>query len=401
MTEAAHQVNVSHDDEAAQLVADRRDFHRNPELAYGESRTAGIIASRLSALGYEVKEGVGRTGVTGLLRGSGPSAGEAPRTLLYRADMDALPINEENSVDYRSQRENVMHACGHDAHVAIGLALAKRISGMRDKIAGNVKFVFQPAEEWGSGAAAMIEDGALADPPVDAAIGLHVWNNLPVGQAGIYAGPMMAACDEFELVIHGRGGHGAMPEQTVDAIVAGAQVVSALQTIVSRNVSPLDSAVVTVGKFAAGTAFNVIAESATLTGTVRTFAQTTFEAIPGIFERVVRGVTEALGATYDLKYDRHTPPVVNDSAMCALMARCAAEVVGGDNVIQDRSVPTMGSEDMSYFLQKVPGCYYFLGTRNPERGFVHPHHSPKFDIDESALPIGLEIMTRAVLSYLS
>jgi amidohydrolase len=222
-----------------------------------------------------------------------------------------------------------------------------------------------------------------------------------VGQAGIYAGPMMAACDEFELTIHGRGGHGAMPEQTVDAVVVGAQVVNALQTIVSRNVSPLDSAVVTVGKFAAGTAFNVIAETACLTGTVRSFDRNTYEALPGIFERIIRGVTESQGAAYELKYDRHTPPLVNDREVTEMMAECAAEVIGRHNVVQDRSVPTMGSEDMSYFLDRVPGCYFFLGTRNEARGFIRPHHSSKFDIDESALSTGVEIMTRAVLRYLS
>jgi amidohydrolase len=401
MADSSEQAILSQGEAIDQVVADRRDFHRNPELAYDEGRTSGVIASRLSEYGYDVKEGVGRTGVTGLLRGTKSSGAGPSRTLLYRADMDGLPIQEENEVEYRSQHSGVMHACGHDAHVAIGLAVARRISAARDQINGNLKLVFQPAEERGSGAVAMIEDGVLDNPAVDAAIGLHVWNNLPSGQAGIYAGPMMAAADEFELVIQGRGGHGAMPQQTVDAIVVASQIVVALQTIVSRNISPLDSAVVTVGKFVAGTAFNIIADTAILTGTVRSFSQETYRAIPEIVERVVRGVTEALGASYELKYERHTPPLVNDQEMCDLVAECAAEVVGQARVTQDRSVPTMGSEDMSYFLERVPGCYFFLGTRNEERGFVHPHHSPKFDIDESALPAGVEIMTRAVLRYLS
>jgi amidohydrolase len=387
--------------DAAQLIADRRDLHRHPEMAFLEDRTAAFVAARLAEYGYEVKKAIGRTGVVGLLRGTGTAAGQAARTLLYRADMDALPIAEENEIEYRSQNENVMHACGHDAHVAIGLAVAKRLASVRGQIAGNLKFAFQPAEERGSGAVAMIDDGVLENPVVDAAVGLHVWNNLPSGQVGIYAGPMMAACDEFELTIVGRGGHGAMPHQTVDAILAGSQVVNALQTVVSRNVSPLDSAVVTVGKFAAGTAFNIIAGSAVLTGTVRTFDQETYRTIPGIFERVVRGVTESLGASYNLRYDRHTPPLVNDAEMCTLVAASSAEVVGSENVIQDRSVPTMGSEDMAYFLERVPGCFFFLGTRNESRGFVHPHHSPKFDIDEEALPAGVEIMTRAISRYLS
>jgi len=321
--------------------------------------------------------------------------------LLYRADMDALPIYEENEVDYRSQNPGVMHACGHDAHVAIALAVARQLSSERDVLAGGLKFAFQPAEEGGNGALAMIEDGVLDSPQVSAAVGLHVWNNLPVGTVGVYNGALMAAVDEFEIVVQGRGGHGAMPHQTVDAIVAAAQVVSALQTVVSRNVSPLDAAVVTVGKFIAGTAFNVIADTATLRGTVRTFSKQTHEQIPEMVERVIRGVCDSMGATYKLDYKRQTIPLVNTQEMCELVADCAAEVVGRENVYGDESVRTMGGEDMSYFLERVPGCYFFLGTRNEARGLVHPHHSPRFDIDESALALGVEIMTRVARKYLA
>ena len=380
-----------------QLILDRRRFHKHPELGYNEQLTARAVAERLNQYGYEVKTGVGGTGVVGLLAKSGP---ERARTLLYRADMDALPVQEENDVDYRSQNDGVMHACGHDAHVAIGLAVAKQLIAERDGLPGNIKFAFQPAEEGGNGAVAMIDDGVLEDPHVTAAVGLHVWNNMPVGTAGIYAGPMMAAVDEFELVVSGRGGHGAMPHQTVDAIVTASQIVTALQSIVSRNVAPLDSAVVTIGKFIAGTAFNVISDTATLRGTVRTFNNETHARIPEMVERVIRGVTGAMGATYDLSYKRHTPPLVNDQTMCNLVFECAAEVLGRDNVITDESVRTMGGEDMSYFLERVPGCYFFLGTRNEARGLVHPHHSARFDIDESALALGVEIMTRVARRYL-
>src|SRR5205085_6964855 len=262
-------------------------------------------------------------------------------------------------------------ACGHDAHVAIALAVARRLAEERDQWRGHLKFAFQPAEEGGNGAMAMIEDGVLASPDVTAAVGLHVWNNFPVGPAGVYAGPMMAAVDEFELVIQGRGGHGAMPQQTVDAIVVAAQVVVALQTVVSRNVSPLDSAVVTVGKITGGTAFNVIAGTAELRGTVRTFNQETHASIPQMFERVVRGVCESMGAGYALDYQRQTPPLVNNAEVCELVAECAAEVLGDAGVIRDDSVRTMGGEDMSYFLERVPGCYFFLGTRNEARGLTH------------------------------
>jgi amidohydrolase len=391
-----------------QLIADRRDVHAHPELGYTEQRTAGLVAERLAGQGYEVTRGVGRTGVVGLLHGTKAAseadpaaAGEAARTLLYRADMDALPVQEENTVAYRSQNDGVMHACGHDAHVAIALAVAKQMAGERDEFRGHLKFAFQPAEEGGNGALAMIEDGVLAAPGVTAAIGLHVWNNFPAGTVGIYAGPMMAAVDEFALVIQGRGGHGAMPQQTVDAIVVAAQVVTALQTIVSRNVSPLDAAVITVGKITAGTAFNIIAGTAEMRGTVRTFSNETHGRIPELFERVVRGVCEAMDASYALDYKRQTPPLVNNAEVCEMVADCAAEVVGHDRVIRDDSVRTMGGEDMSYFLERVPGCYFFLGTRNEARGLAHPHHSPRFDIDESALAAGVEIMTRVIKRYLA
>ncbi|MEK6325364.1 MAG: amidohydrolase [Acidobacteriota bacterium] len=391
--------------EIEELTSDRRVFHAHPELAYNEHRTSNTVSERLAGYGYKVTSGVGRTGVVGLLESlkqcSGSSAKSATPTLLYRADMDALPIREENDVDYRSQNDGVMHACGHDAHVAIGLAVARQIAAEREKLRGNLKFAFQPAEEGGNGALAMIEDGVLEQPKVNAAFGLHVWNNLPVGTVGVYTGALMAAVDEFEVVVQGVGGHGAMPQQTVDAIVTAAQVVNALQTVVSRNISPLDSAVVTVGKFNAGSAFNIIADTATLRGTVRTFNKETHRLIPEMVERVIRGVCESMGASYKLDYIRQTSPLVNSAEMCELVAACAAEVVGVENVIRDESVRTMGGEDMSYFLERVPGCYFFLGTRNESRGLIHPHHSPRFDIDESALAIGVEVMRLVVERYLS
>jgi amidohydrolase len=386
------------------LSRDRRDFHAHPELGYNEQRTGTAVAERLAEQGYEVTRGVGRTGVVGLLEGlkQAPEASSEAnvRALLYRADMDALPVQEENEIAYRSQNDGVMHACGHDAHIAIALGVAAQMARERAALRGHLKFAFQPAEEGGNGAVAMIEDGVLENPKISAAVGLHVWNNFPVGTVGIYAGPMMAAVDEFELMIQGRGGHGAMPQQTIDAIVVAAQIVTALQTIVSRNVSPLDAAVVTVGKFTAGTAFNIIADTAHLRGTVRTFSRETNERIPEMFERVIRGVCLGLGATYQLDYKRQSPPLVNNEEICELVADCAAEVVGREHVIRDESVRTMGGEDMSYFLEQVKGCYFFLGTRNESRGITYPHHSPRFDIDESALATGVEIMTRVIRKYL-
>jgi amidohydrolase len=383
--------------EIERLVADRRSFHSHPELGYNEQMTARKIAERLREIGYEVTKEVGRTGVVGLLRGARSGEG---RVLLYRADMDALPVQEENDVSYRSKNDGVMHACGHDAHMAIALGVARQMIAERDSLRGDLKFAFQPAEEGGNGAVAMIEDGVLDNPRVTAAVGLHVWNNLDTGRVGVYTGALMAAVDEFELVVQGRGGHGAMPHQTVDAITAASHVVVALQTVVSRNVSPLDSAVVTVGKFMAGTAFNVIADTATLRGTVRTFNKHTYERIPEMVERVIRGACDAMGATYRLEYKRQTLPLINTEQMSDLVADCAAGVVGAERVVRDETVRTMGGEDMSYFLERVPGCYFFLGTRNSERGLAYPHHSPRFDIDESALPVGVEIMTRVVRRYL-
>jgi amidohydrolase len=387
--------------EIEQLIADRRSFHRKPELAYKEELTPKVIAERLNECGYQVKTGVGRTGVVGLLTGQSADAfGSHDRTLLYRADMDALPIQEENEVEYRSEYPGVMHACGHDAHVAIALAVARRMAREREKLIGGLKLAFQPAEEGGNGALAMIEDGVLEDPEVTAAIGLHVWNNLPVGTAGVFTGALMAAVDEFELVVEGRGGHGAMPHQTVDAIVTAAQLITALQTIVSRNISPLEPAVVTIGEINAGSAFNVIAGSATMRGTVRTFDQETYVQIPKVIERIARGVCDAMGANFKLNYKRQSLPLVNRAEISDLVADCAAQVLGEDNVIRDASVRTMGGEDMSYFLERVPGCYFFLGSRNEARGLINPHHSPLFDIDESALALGVEIMTRVARRYL-
>ena len=387
-------------EQARELIADRRMFHRIPELGYCEEKTSSNIAERLDSLGYEVTTGIGKTGVVGLMASKDPQPEAENRTLLYRADMDALPIQEENDVDYSSEHPGVMHACGHDAHIAIGLAVARRLAEERDRLSGNLKFAFQPAEEGGKGALAMIEDGVLQNPEVTATVGLHVWNNLPIGKVGIYTGALMAAVDEFHLTIEGKGGHGAMPHQTVDAIVTAAHVITSLQTIVSRNIAPLDPAVVTVGAVSAGTAFNVIAGSARLRGTVRTFDKETYTRIPLMIERVIKGVCDSMGATYEFEYKRQTLPLVNRAEIADLVAECAGAVVGPENVVRDESVRTMGGEDMSYFLERVPGCYFFLGSRNEALGKVHPHHSPKFDIDESALAIGAEIMTRVAYRYL-
>lgn len=384
------------DEERSELVATRRDIHMHPELKYEERRTAALVAERLRALDIAVTEGVAETGVVGLIEG-----GRAGRTVLLRADMDALPVHEANEIDYRSRADNRMHACGHDAHTAIGLTVARRLAAERATLPGAVKMVFQPAEEGGAGALRMVEEGVLDAPHVDAVFGLHMWNNIPVGKVGVVAGPMMASVDEVTITVRGVGGHGAMPHQAVDPIVAASHVVVALQSVVARNVSPLDAAVVTIGSFHAGDAFNVIPEQAVLRGTVRTFDPALYARIPEYVERVVRGACEALGASYTLDYKRTNPPTVNDPAMAALVADVAAEVVGRENVVSGDAARTMGGEDFAFMLDRRPGCYFFVGSRNESKGLVHPHHSPLFDIDEDALPIGAEILTRLAHRFLA
>jgi amidohydrolase len=377
------------------LIRTRRDLHRHPELGFQEHRTAAIVAERLRAAGYEVRTGVAQTGVVGTLRGL---AGGGP-TLLLRADMDALPIHEETAHDFASTVAGQMHACGHDAHTAIGLAVAERLAASRERWGGTVKYVFQPAEEGGQGALRMIEQGVLEG--VDLALGLHVWMGLPNGVVGITPGPFMASVGEFEITVRGRGGHGAMPEQTVDPVVTGSQVVVALQSIVSRNVSPLESAVVTVGAFHAGSAFNVIADTATLLGTVRAFTVEECDELPRRIERVAAGVCQAMGATYEFRYRPDTPPTINDARMAGLVRAAAEEVVGTERVRFGPEVRTMAGEDFGEFLLRVPGCYFFVGAMSEPHGAVHPHHSPHFDICEDCMPVAVEVLEQAALRALS
>ena len=372
----------------AALVATRRDVHQHPELGFEETRTGTLVAERLMALGYRVRTGVGRTGVAAV-------KGAGTRCVLLRADMDALPVEEANDVAYRSRHAGKMHACGHDGHVAIGLEVARRLAGLQ--LSGAVKFAFQPAEEVSHGAEAMIQDGVLDNPTVHGALGLHLWNELPVGMIGLAAGPVMASVDEFEIVITGAGGHAAMPHRAIDPVVAGAHVITALQTLVSRRRDPFEEGVVSVTQMNAGHAFNVIPERATLRGTVRTFGGRFWQEAPELLERTATGVAQALGATAAVTYRRLTRPLVNDPAMTALMREVAAELVGTANIKTD--VRTMGGEDMSYFLARVPGCFAFVGSA-PQQGKASPHHSPTFDIDEESLVIGAELLTRAAVRYL-
>lgn len=377
-----------------QLVTWRRYLHQFPELGFREQMTAEYIIRQLETWGIDYQAGIAQTGIVATIAGTQPG-----KVLAIRADMDALPIYEENDVPYRSQHDGQMHACGHDGHVAIALGTAYYLSHHRQDFRGTVKIIFQPAEEGPGGAKPMIEAGVLRNPDVDAIIGLHLWNVLPLGTVGVRAGALMAAVELFRCTIQGKGGHGAMPHQTVDSIVVAAQVVNALQMIVARNVDPIDAAVVTIGELHAGTAENVIADSASMRGTVRYFNP----ALQGFFhqriEQVIRGVCDSHGATYHLDYWGLYPPVINDAGIAALVRSVAETIVETPAGIVPEC-QTMGGEDMSFFLQEVPGCYFFLGSANPGKNLAYPHHHPRFDFDETALGLGVEIFVRCVEKFL-
>ncbi|MBN1812051.1 MAG: amidohydrolase [Anaerolineae bacterium] len=376
-----------------QLIDWRRDFHRHPELGFQEHRSAGIITEQLRALGYQVQTGIAKTGVVGLLEGKQPGP-----VVMARFDMDALPITEENETDYVSQNPGVMHACGHDGHMAMGLGVATLMAQRRDEMQGTLKIIFQPGEEGMNGAEMMVEEGVLEDPRADVFLATHVWNDKPAGTVDVTPGAVMAAAEKWDCVVQGKGGHGAAPEQTTDPIVATAQIVTALQTIVSRNVDPLETAVVSVGSVHGGDAFNVIPPRVELNGTIRTFNPQIREMVLRRMGEIVEGIAEACGAQAELKITPLTPAVINDVEAAGVVRAAAEAVVGPENVTTDER--TMGSEDAAFFMQEVPGCYFFLGSANPERGLDAPHHNPRFDFDEDVLPIGVAILVRALAHYL-
>lgn len=376
---------------AAQLSAWRRDLHRHPELAFQEHRTAGLVADHLRGLGIAQQTAVGGTGVVGLLQ-AGDQAGP---TVLLRFDMDALPIEEQTGLPFASQTPGHMHACGHDGHVAIGLGVATLLAGRlrngeRAGMAGRVKFVFQPAEETANGARAMIDAGVLLDPAPDFAFGLHLWSQIPLGQAIVKAGPLWAAADRFDIEITGRGSHGALPHHGVDAVVVAAHAITQLQTIISRSRDPLQPAVLSVGSVHGGSAFNVLAERVQMSGTLRTFDEATRAAIMARMHAVLAGVCASQDARYDLRFSDYAPPVVNDPAATRRM-RAAAAAVLGEQAIADGPL-MMVAEDMAEFLNRTPGCFIVLGAMPAGAQPAEPHHSPRFDIDERALPLGAAIL---------
>jgi len=378
----------------------RRDFHMHPELGFRELRTGGIVAKELEALGIEVTKGVGKTGVVGLLEGANPGP-----TLLVRFDMDALPITEETGAEYASQNQGTMHACGHDGHTSIGLTVAKMLHSRREELAGTIKFCFQPSEEGNNGedvggAEMMMRDGVLDSPKVDKTLSLHIWNEKPLGWLGIAGGPIMAGAEIFTIKLTGRGGHGAIPQQTIDPIVASAHIINALQTIVSRNVAPLETAVVSVTTVNAGTAFNVIPQTAELTGTIRTFDIGVRQRVVERFEQIARGVGEALGCRVDVDVKRMTPALINDHAIASKVQDAARRVLT-ESDLDTSGYTTMGAEDMAFMQEKVPGCYFFVGSANTERHLDYGHHHPKFDFDEQALIRASALMASAVIEVLN
>ncbi len=376
------------------LVNWRRDLHRHPELAFQEQRTAGLVARELQALGLEVRTGVGGTGVIGLLRGGQPGP-----TVMLRADMDALPIQEVADPPYRSETPGVMHACGHDGHVAMLLGAATLLSRDSAEVPGCCLFLFQPAEEHLGGALAVIAGSGLADPAPDAIFGLHLWNLLPFGRVVAQSGPLMAAADILRITILGRGGHGARPHETVDAIAAAGQVLSALQTIVSRNVDPQETAVLTVGTIHGGTAFNVIAECVALEGTIRTFSPSVRETVLARLQVLLEGITAGMGARYEQSVQAVAPSVVNDPALAEIARAAAVELVGRSAV--GWHPPVMVSEDFAEYQKVVPGCFMLLGSGNAQMALNMEHHSPRFDFDERALPIGAALLASSAMRFLS
>jgi amidohydrolase len=374
--------DVPHDE----LVRYRRHFHAHPELSLDENETAAFISRELQASNFDrIRTGVGKTGILATLRGEKPG----PVTLL-RADMDALPIEELADVPYRSQREGVMHACGHDGHMAILLAAARSLAQRRDAVAGTLVFCFQPGEEGAAGNKLMIEDGALEDPHVDRTFALHLYSGLSAGKIGIRDGAFFASSDRFDIELVGKGGHGAMPQSSIDPIVGAAHLVVMLQTIVSREVAPKDPVVVTVGSLHAGTTFNVIPDRARLLGTVRAFDPVVQQSLPQRLERIVEGACDALQLDYEFEYHLGYPPTRNDPAINDVVRAVAREVVGAPNIVDPHDV-ILWAEDMAFMQEQRPGSYFVVGARGATRG-IEPQHSPRYDIDESALEVGYKMM---------
>jgi amidohydrolase len=376
------------------LVEVRRAIHSHPELGFEEVETSRLVSEWLGRFGLEVRKGVAKTGVVGLLRGGAPG-----KTVAIRADMDALPMDEATGVPYASKIKGKMHACGHDAHVTILLGVARFFSSIRDRVKGNIKWIFQPGEEGFGGGRLMVEAGVLEDPRVDAIFAAHVFPFLPTGQVGISEGKAMASSDKFTLRIIGKGGHGAYPHVTRDPILAAGHVITQVQSIVSRNVNPLDSAVVSFGAVHGGRAYNVIPDEVELNGTVRSLNPEVREQLRSRIEQITRGVVTSLGLDYQYEFEYGYPVLINDPRMSGLVVSTCSRAIGKENVVI--LPPSMGAEDFAYFLEKCPGAMFRLGVRNEEKGLIQPHHNTLFNIDEEVLPFGVEVFVRVINEFLA
>ncbi|UOE76182.1 M20 family metallopeptidase [Parageobacillus thermoglucosidasius] len=381
------------DEVKEEVIAWRRHLHANPELSFQEEKTAQFVYETLQSFGNLEISRPTKTSVMARLIGPQPG-----RVVAIRADMDALPIQEENTFAFASKNPGVMHACGHDGHTAMLLGTAKILSQLRDQIKGEIRFLFQHAEELHPGGAEEMVQAGVMDG-VDVVIGTHLWSPLERGKIGIVYGPMMAAPDRFFIRIHGKGGHAALPHQTIDAIAVGAQVVTNLQYIVSRNVDPLEPLVVSVTQFVAGTTHNVIPGSVEIQGTVRSFDETLRKSVPKLMERIIKGITEAHGATYEFEFEYGYRPVINNNEVTRVIEETVREVFGEEAV--DHIKPNMGGEDFSAFQQKAPGSFFYVGAGNKEKGIVYPHHHPRFTIDEDVLEIGVRLFVHAAFKLLA
>lgn len=376
-----------------EVVIWRRFLHRNPEISFQEEKTSDFVYETLISFGNLEVSRPTKTSVMARLLGEQPG-----KVLAIRADMDALPITEENTFEFVSRNPGVMHACGHDGHTAVLLGTAKILSSLKAQVKGEVRFLFQHAEETlPGGAEEMVQAGVMDG--VDLVIGQHLWSPMETGKIGIGYGPVMASMDTFYLTIQGKGGHAAMPHQTIDSIVIATQVVSNLQQIVSRNIDPIDPVVLSVTKFIGGTTHNVIPDTVEIVGTTRTLNSSVRESLPQRMEEIIEGITKAHHATYTFKYDFGYRPVDNDQSVTSIIEEIARKVVGNQNVIPVR--PTMGGEDFSAYQQKAPGTFFFVGAGNVDKGIIYPHHHPKFTIDEDSLEIALRMFLKATFEFLS
>ena len=373
----------------------RRDFHQHPELGFQEFRTAEIVARELKEAGIDkIQTGVAKTGVVAIIEGNQPGP-----VILLRFDMDALPIVEESGAEYASQNQGVMHACGHDGHTAVGLTVAKILASHKDEFGGTIKLVFQPAEEGLGGADLMVREGVLENPKPDYSLAIHVWNEKKIGWLGITPGPVMAAAATFRMDIVGKGGHGAAPHQTVDPIFAASQIVTALQSIVSRNIHPLESAVVSVGSIQGGSAFNIIPPKVEMLGTIRTFKPEVRDTVVERFKEIVEGVSQSLGCSVESEIISITPAVSNDPEITARVQSIASRIF--PNMVIDDHAVTMGSEDFAYMMENIPGCFVFVGSANPEKRLDAKHHHPMFDFDENALTTAAALIASVAADILA